>query len=73
MLLTAVNFVIKGKGKTMLVLVRSTASHHQMLMLRDKLAEKYEFVRFDPIIERQVIYKEVKKLRTVDKATGQSD
>ena len=41
-------------------------------MLRDKLAEKYEFVHFDPLIERNVLYKEAKKLRTIDrsKASG---
>ena len=60
------------KGKTLLVIVKSSASRHQMLMLRDKLAEKYEFVHFDPLIERNVLYKEAKKLRTIDrsKASG---
>lgn len=39
-------------------------------MLRDKMTEKYEFIYFDPLIERNVIYKELKKLRTVDKPKG---
>jgi ribosomal protein L33 len=58
------------KGKTLLVMVKSTASNHTMLMYRDKAVEKYEFVRFDPVIERNVLYKEQKKLRTIDKPEG---
>ena len=58
------------KGKTLLVIVKSTASRHKMLMLRDKLNEKYEFVHLDPLIERNVIYKEVKKMKTIDKPRG---
>ena len=69
MQLSLVNFA--KKGKTLLVLVKSTASNHSMLMLRDKAVDKYEFIRFDPVIERNVIYKEQKKLRTIDKAGGQ--
>jgi hypothetical protein len=42
-------------------------------MLRDKMAEKFEFVRFDPIIERTVLYKEAKKIRTIDKPAGGSE
>lgn len=58
------------KGRTLLVLVKSSASNHSMLMLRDKAVEKYEFIRFDPVIERNVLYKEAKKLRTIDKSKG---
>jgi hypothetical protein len=66
MQLTLVNFAAR-KGKTLLVIVKSTASNHKMLMLRDKLTEKYEFIHVDPLINRSVLYKEVKKLRTIDK------
>jgi hypothetical protein len=41
-----------------------------MLMLRDKMVEKYEFIHFDPLIEQNVLYKEQKKLRTIDKPSG---
>lgn len=68
MQLTLLN--LAKKGKTMLVMIKSTASPHTMLMLRDKAVEKYEFIRYDPVIERNVIYKEHKKLRTIDKASG---
>lgn len=57
------------KGRTLMVLVKSTASNHHMVMLRDKLVDKYEFVYYDPIVEHSVIYREAKKLRTVDKPT----
>ena len=36
-------------------------------MLRDKTAEKYEFIRFDPLIERNGLYKEHKKIKTIGK------
>ena len=68
MQLTLVN--LAKKGRTFLVLVKSTASNHKMYMLRDKMTEKYEFIYYDPLIERNVIYKEQKKLRTVDKPKG---
>ena len=62
------------KGRTLMVLVKSTVSNHHMLMLRDKLVDKYEFVYYDPIVEHNVIYREQKKLRTVDKPSkGGSD
>ena len=70
MQLTLVNLV--KKGRTFLVLVKSTASNHKMYMLRDKMTEKYEFVYFDPLIGHNVIYKEQKKLRTLDKSKGGS-
>lgn len=68
MQLSLINFA--KKGKTLLVIVKSTASRHKMLMLRDKLNDKYEFVHMDPLIEQNVIYKEAKKMRTIDKPKG---
>ncbi len=70
MQLSLVNF--SKKGRTLLVLVKSTASRHTMLMLRDKLTDKYEFLRFDPLVEQNVLYKEAKKLKTIDKPGGGS-
>lgn len=63
MFLTLVN--LAKKPRTTLVLVKSTASNHSMYMLRDKDVEKYEFIRFDPVIERSVLYKEQKKVKTL--------
>ncbi len=65
MQLTLVNFA--KKGKTLLVAVQSSVSKHRMLILRDKLDDKIEFVRHDPVVNRPVVYREVKKIRTVDK------
>lgn len=42
-------------------------------MLRDKMAEKHEFIHYDPLIEQNVLYKEQKKLRTIDKPSGGGD
>ncbi len=66
MLLTLVNLSAK-KGKTLLVQCKSTASRHVMFMLRDKAVERYEFIHQDPLIDRTVLYKEVKKMKTIDK------
>ena len=63
---------LSRKGRTLLVVVKSTASRHAMLMLRDKLVDKYEFIRFDPLVEQNVLYKETKKLKTIDKPGGGS-
>jgi hypothetical protein len=65
MQLTFVNYA--KKGKTLLVCIQSAVTRHKMLMLRDKLDDKIEFIRHDPIVNRPVVYKEVKKIRTVDK------
>ena len=66
MLLTLVNLSVKN-GKTLLVQCKSTASRHIMFMVRDKAVERYEFVHRDPLINRTVIYKESKKMKTIDK------
>jgi hypothetical protein len=44
-----------------------------MLMLRDKLAEKYEFIRYDPIVQQNVLYKEAKKIKTIGKSSKGED
>jgi large subunit ribosomal protein L33 len=61
---------LSKKGRTLLVQVKSVASNHKFLMLREKAGEKLEFIRYDPMIDRQSVYKEVKKIRTVDKPGG---
>jgi ribosomal protein L33 len=65
MFLTITNFA--KKGNTLLVSVKSLASSHKMMILRDKMDEKIEFVRYDPIVDQVVVYREVKKIKTVDK------
>ena len=54
------------KARTYIVQVKSTASPHSMVMMRDKLVDKYEFVWRNPLIDRNVLYKEQKKLLTID-------
>jgi ribosomal protein L33 len=71
MYLTLIN--LSKKGKTVLVAVKSTASSNYMLMLRDKLAEKYEFIRYDPIVQQNVLYKEAKKIKTIGKSSKGED
>ncbi len=60
----------KAKGNDLLVIVKSTASFHQMMMVRSKDKDKYEFVRYDPVAQSNVLYKEVKKHKTIGKKKG---
>lgn len=55
------------KGRTVLVEVKSLASDHKMQILKDKSEDKVEFIRFDPFVQHYVLYRENKKIRTVDK------
>lgn len=71
MKLTLVN--LAKKGNLFLVSVKSTVSGHQMLMLRTKPSEKYEFVRYDPLVNQEVLYKEEKKIKTIDKSRGSKE
>ena len=71
MKLTLVN--LAKKGNLFMVSVKSTVSGHQMLMFRSKKTEKYEFVRYDPLVNQEVLYKEDKKIKTLDKAHGSKE
>ena len=72
MLLTAVQYAAK-KGRTVLVVVQSVASRHRMHILKERLDDKLEYIFHDPAINRPSIYREVKKIRTVDKKSGGED
>ena len=54
MKLTLVN--LAKKGNLFLVSVKSTVSGHQMLNLRTKPSEKYELVRYDPLVNQEDLY-----------------
>lgn len=55
----------KAKAKTIIVLLRSVVSGHYWPMRRPRLADKIEIIRYDPYVQRPVLYKEVKKIKSV--------
>jgi len=65
MFLTLVNLATKAKADRIVVLCKSIASGHGRMQIRPRLGEKVEFVDFDPWIQRVVLYKEDKKVRSV--------
>lgn len=55
----------KAKSKNVLVMCESLASGHRVNLLRERNADKMEFIRYDPWINEESLYKEVKKLKSV--------
>jgi large subunit ribosomal protein L33 len=55
----------KVKTKRILVLCESLVSGHRLYIPRDRLADKLEFIRVDPFVRKEVVYKEVKKLKGI--------
>ncbi|XP_043495989.1 39S ribosomal protein L33, mitochondrial [Polistes fuscatus] len=64
MFLTNVLFK-KGKSKQLLVLVESVISGHTRHMIRERLADKIEVIKFDPYIQKMAVYKEIKKVHGI--------
>lgn len=55
----------KAKSKDVMVLMESIVSGHQFNLIRERLADKLEVVRFDPYIQKMCIYRERKKIRSM--------
>ncbi|XP_052867665.1 39S ribosomal protein L33, mitochondrial [Anopheles cruzii] len=56
----------KAKSKNVLVLMESAVSGHQFTTIRERLAEKVEMLRFDPYIQKTSLYRERKRLRSLN-------
>ncbi|KAF4523550.1 hypothetical protein B566_EDAN011998 [Ephemera danica] len=52
-------------SQSIMVLMESVVSGHQFIMIRERLAEKLELIRFDPYIQAESVYKERKKIRSM--------
>ncbi|CAB0035409.1 unnamed protein product [Trichogramma brassicae] len=48
-----------------MVLMESVASKHKVITVRERLGDKMEFFRFDPYIQKNALYKEKKKIKSV--------
>lgn len=55
----------KVKSKNVLVMCESIASGHRINLLRERTADKMEFIRYDPLINQDSLYKEIKKIKSV--------
>ena len=49
----------------LVVLCSSVATGHARMKARQRLGEKLEFIDYDPLIQREVLYKEDKKVRSI--------
>lgn len=60
------NKVKKPKADVVLVACKSIASNHQMSVRKGRTGpDKLEFLAFDPEIQREVIYKEDHKIKSI--------
>ncbi|XP_024892087.1 39S ribosomal protein L33, mitochondrial [Temnothorax curvispinosus] len=48
-----------------LVVAESIISGHRLVRVRERLADKLEFIYFDPYIQQKTLYKEKKKLHSL--------
>ncbi|TGZ43781.1 mitochondrial ribosomal protein L33 [Temnothorax americanus] len=55
----------KAKSKHVLVIAESIISGHRLVRVRERLADKLEFIYFDPYIQQKTLYKEKKKLHSL--------
>ncbi|KAK3925791.1 39S ribosomal protein L33, mitochondrial [Frankliniella fusca] len=61
----------KPKTKNVLVMCESIASGHRLNSVRERTGDKLEFIRFDPTIQQESIYREIKKLKGVKVSTAE--
>ncbi|CAF3074487.1 unnamed protein product [Rotaria socialis] len=54
-------------GRQLLVNCESQATGHRVMRIRDRTQEKLEFLRVDPWIDQEVLYKETRKIKTLEK------
>merc|ERR1712018_615524 len=54
----------KSKGNVTLVNLQSTVSNYTMMGRRPRLGEKMETLGFDPLVRKEVLFRENKKIKT---------
>ncbi|KAH9497935.1 hypothetical protein DERF_013868 [Dermatophagoides farinae] len=52
-----------GKSKFVMVLLESLISGHKVVAIRPRIKEEIQMLRYDPYVERHVVYKEIKKIK----------
>jgi len=69
MFVTCINLAKKAKADRIVVLCKSVATGHSRGKARQRLADKLEFIDWDPTINREVLYREEKKIRSLRENT----
>jgi hypothetical protein len=54
-------------GRQLLVSCESQATGHRIMRIRERTQEKLEFLHIDPWIDQEVLYKETRKIKTLEK------
>ncbi|XP_043474216.1 39S ribosomal protein L33, mitochondrial [Leptopilina heterotoma] len=55
----------KKKSRFLMVQIESMVSGHRIVLVRSREDDKIEMIKFDPWIQREAYYKEVKKIRAL--------
>ena len=53
--------------RKLLVNCESQATGHRVMRIRERIQDKLEFLHVDPWIDQEVLYKETRKIKTLDK------
>lgn len=54
-------------ARQLLVNCESQATGHRVMRIRERMQDKLEFLHVDPWIDQEVLYKETRKIKTLDK------
>jgi hypothetical protein len=54
-------------GRQLLVSCESQATGHRIMRIRERIEDKLEFLYKDPWIDQDVLYKESRKIKTLEK------
>ncbi len=58
---------VAKSGRQLLVSCESQATGHRIMRIRERTQEKLEFLHIDPWIDQEVLYKETRKIKTLEK------
>ena len=62
---SAFSLAKKAKADRLVVLCKSVVTGHGRMKARPRLADKLEFIDWDPSIKQPVLYKEERKVRSI--------
>ncbi|XP_054267691.1 39S ribosomal protein L33, mitochondrial-like [Macrosteles quadrilineatus] len=65
MFLTLALLAKKAKAKHIMVEMVSLVSGHKTFAVRERLGDKLEYIRFDPRIQQDSVYKEAGKIKSM--------
>lgn len=55
----------KSKAEVILVMCESLVSGNKRMMRKARLGDKLQFLAFDPSVQREVIYRETEKIKSI--------